>query len=124
MNVGTDESALRDAATVLVVRDGRAGPEVLLLQRNARAVYVAGDVILKRPDGASRLAYLTEINADGVAQDWPLPASSDSRAVAVVTLDERRALVVGNEFRGVVDPAPGRPVSEANLTTWLLARPE
>ncbi|MEZ4427752.1 MAG: hypothetical protein R3A51_08715 [Nannocystaceae bacterium] len=88
------------------------------------AVYVAGDVILKRPDGASRLAYLTEINADGVAQDWPLPASSDSRAVAVVTLDERRALVVGNEFRGVVDPAPGRPVSEANLTTWLLARPE
>jgi hypothetical protein len=68
----TDAVAVRDAATVMLVRDGNAGLEVFMLRRTLNAVFVGGFYVFpggavddadRDPDVAERCAGLSDAAA-------------------------------------------------------------
>lgn len=77
MTGDTPEAPIRPAATVVLVRRGRQGPEVLLLERNRHSTFVAGAHVFPGGglDAADQLPEIRQLCTAATA-------SSDSQALA------------------------------------------
>ena len=105
-----DKSAIRDAATIILVRDAATTPRVLMGQRGAKAAFMPGKFVF--PGGALDLGD----HAVPMASDLPTPCAArlqqDSApelgrglfAAAIRELWEETGLILGAAGRWPVDP--------------------
>lgn len=107
-----DKSALRDAATVIVLRDRHTTPRVLMGQRGASAVFMPNKFVF--PGGAvdagdrdvPLATPLPAPCADRLAEDAPPGLAPALAAAAVRELWEETGLVLGQRGDWPAPPAP------------------
>lgn len=108
----TDKSTLRDAATVIVLRDRLTAPKVLMGQRGAAAVFMPNKFVF--PGGAvdagdrdvPLATPLPAPCADRLCEDAPPGLATALAAAAVRELWEETGLILGQPGPWPGDPAP------------------
>lgn len=107
-----DKSALRNAATILLVRRGGSGPQVLMGQRGAAAAFMPNKFVfpggaVDAGDGAVPLAGpLPELCAGRLASDTSPEMARALAAAAIRELWEETGLPMGVPGAWSVPPAP------------------
>lgn len=97
----TPHDTIRDAATVLVVRDGSEGPEVLMVRRTTKAAFAAGAMVF--PGGAVDAADRAIAASARVAgRDLP-PEEAAFWVAALRETFEEAGLLVGRSGAGPTD---------------------
>jgi len=91
------ETEIRRAATVIAVRPGAAGPEILVVERGAGSRFLPGYVAF--PGGA------VDADDDELARRWFGDPGEAARAAAVRELIEETAVAVTATGARVADPA-------------------
>jgi 8-oxo-dGTP pyrophosphatase MutT (NUDIX family) len=112
-------NAIREAASVIAVRSGASGPEVLVLRRSDRARFLPGYVAF--PGGA------TDADDVALAERWFGSPHEAARACAVRELSEEVGLALtGDGLRACghasfeeVDTAPPRPTQLRRIARWI-----
>lgn len=101
MNEMADKTALRDAATVIVVRDGTDGPRVLMGQRGAKAAFMPNKFVF--PGGAvdagdaqvPLAATLSAVCRDRLDEDAAPGTAAGLAAAAIRELWEETGQILG-----------------------------
>jgi 8-oxo-dGTP pyrophosphatase MutT (NUDIX family) len=111
-----EERSIRNAASVICVRDGGTAPEVLVLERGARSRFLPGYVAF--PGGA------IEQGDEALAARWFDDAGEVHRAAAVRELVEEVGLAVTEvgvvaEPIAAVDVAPPRAAQLPEIAHWI-----
>jgi 8-oxo-dGTP pyrophosphatase MutT (NUDIX family) len=109
--------AIRKAASVIAVRAGRHGPEVLVLERSAASRFLAGYVVF--PGGAA------DADDEALAARWFGSGDESARACAVRELAEEAGLLltcdglVGGAGLEAVDAQPPATGQLGELARWI-----
>lgn len=96
-----DKTQIRDAATVILVRDAATGPRVLMGQRGAGAVFMPnkfvfpGGAVDPADAGVTLADPISPVCAARLAEDAPTPGASALAAGAIRELWEETGLVLG-----------------------------
>jgi 8-oxo-dGTP pyrophosphatase MutT (NUDIX family) len=109
LDLGREGTPPRDAATLMLVRDGRAGLEVFCVQRHAKSAFLGGAIVF--PGGKVDAADLDGAWADHSTPPRPAPFASgeaELRALAVAAC--REALE-----ESAILPLAGRTLSHEEL---------
>ena len=106
--------AVRDAATVVLVRDGAAGPEVYLLRRHARMAFAPGQVVFPGGGVDPRDRDIEVAWAGPPADEWAARLRCDARtarglvcAAVRETFEESGVLLAGDAADTVVGDTTG-----------------
>lgn len=121
----------RPAATVVLLREGKGAPEVLLLRRNRSAGFVPGAFVfpggrVDRDDASAALVErLDGLTAADAAARLGLPEDADPPGVAYFLAAVREAfeetgILVGRTGRGVPPPGAGEKEEVLELRERLL----
>ena len=108
----TDKSAVRNAATVIVLRDRMAAPRVLMGQRGAKAAFMPGKFVF--PGGAVDAAdegvplarRMPQVCRDRLMQDAPQDYTHPLATAAIRELWEETGLILGQPGQWDVAPPP------------------
>lgn len=94
-----DKSAIRDAATVIVLRDAPTAPSVLMGQRGAKAAFMPGKFVfpggaVDHNDTVAPITPLTDLEADRLSHDSTQPPAALA-AAAIRELWEETGQILG-----------------------------
>jgi 8-oxo-dGTP pyrophosphatase MutT (NUDIX family) len=108
----TDKTAIRDAATIIVVRDRDTAPRILMGQRGAKAAFMPNKVVF--PGGAvdaedadiALASPISEFCADRLREDSKQDLSHALCVAAIRELWEETGLILGTPGTWAQPPAP------------------